>query len=70
MKSLIYKILGVLGLLFTFFRLGKRSGKNDLKNQINKNRLEDVRKTNEIKKDIRDLDDTSARRRLQKYARK
>lgn len=70
MKSLIYKILGVLGLLFTFFRLGKISGKNDLKNEINKNRIEDVRKTNEIKEDIRNLDDASARAKLQKYARK
>jgi len=69
MKSLIYKILGIFGVLFAFFQLGKRSGKNTLKNEINKNRLEDVKKTNKIKKDIRDLDDDSARAELQKYAR-
>lgn len=70
MKSLIYKILGVLGLLFTTFQLGKRSGKNDLKNEINKNRIEDVKRTNKIKEDIRNLDIDSARAKLQKYARK
>tara|TARA_R100001591_G_scaffold85401_1_gene91787 strand:+ start:980 stop:1192 length:213 start_codon:yes stop_codon:yes gene_type:complete len=69
MKTLVYKIAGVLGILFAFFQLGKRSGKTTLKNEINKNRLEDVRKSNKIKKDILDLDDDSARRRLQKYAR-
>ena len=69
MKSLIYKILGIFGVLFASFQLGKRSGKITLKNQINKNRLEDVKKTNQIKKDIRNLDDDSVRRRLQKYAR-
>ena len=70
MKSLIYKILGIFGVLFASFQLGKRSGKNDLKNEINKNRLEDVRKTNKIKEDIRNLDIDSARAKLQKYARK
>lgn len=70
MKTFFYNILGILGVLFAVFQLGKRSGKNDLKNQINKNRLEDVKKTNKIKQDIRNLDDDSARRRLQKYARK
>jgi len=69
MKSLIYKILGVFGVLFTFFQLGKRSGKNDLKNEINKNRIEDVKRTNKIKEDIHNLDDASARAKLQKYAR-
>ena len=70
MKKLIYKILGVLGLLFTTFKLGKISGKNDLKNEINKNRIEDVKRTNKIKEDIRNFDDASARVELQKYARK
>ena len=69
MKNLIYKILGGLVVLFTTFRLGKTSGKNDLKNEINKNRIEDVRKTNKIKEDISNLDDASARAKLQKYAR-
>jgi hypothetical protein len=70
MKSLIYKILGIFGVLFAFFQLGKKSGKNDLKNQINKNRLEDVKRTNKIKEDISNLDDASLRGKLQKYARK
>ena len=66
MKNLIYKILGIFGILFAFFQLGKRS----LKNEINKNRIEDVKRTNKIKEDIRNLDDASARAKLQKYARK
>ena len=69
MKSLVYKILGGLVVLFTSFRLGKISGKNDLKNEINKNRIEDVKRTNKIEEDIRNLDDASARAKLQKYAR-
>lgn len=69
MKNLIYKILGGLGLLFTFFQLGKKSGKTALKNEINKNRIEDVKRTNKIEEDIRNLDDASARAKLQKYAR-
>jgi hypothetical protein len=70
MKSLFYKILGIFGIIFAFFQLGKKSGKNTLKNEINKNRLEDVKRTNKLEEDIRNLDDTSARRKLQKYARK
>ncbi len=69
MKIFIYKILGIFGAIFTIFQLGKRSGKTTLKNQINKNRLENVKKTNKIKKDIRNLDVESARAELQKYAR-
>ena len=65
MKNLIYKILGIFGILFAFFQLGKRS----LKNEINKNRIEDVRKTNKIREDISNLDDATARAKLQKYAR-
>ena len=62
MKNLIYKILGVLGLLFTFFRLGKRSGKTALKNEINKQTLKDVKKSKTINEEVdnmsnSDLDD-------------
>ena len=66
MKSLFYKILGIFGVLFASFQLGKRS----LKNEINKNRIEDVKRTNKIEEDIRNLDDATARAKLQKYARK
>jgi hypothetical protein len=69
MKTFFYKILAIFGMIFAIFQLGKRSGKATLENKINKNRLEDVKQTNKIKKDIRDLDDASARRKLQKYAR-
>jgi len=62
MKNLIYKILGGLVVLFTFFRLGKISGKNDLKNEINKKTLEDVKKAKTIDEEVdnmsnSDLDD-------------
>jgi hypothetical protein len=70
MKTLFYKILAVFGAIFAIFQLGKRSGKTTLRNEINKNRLEDVKKTNKLKEEIRNLDIDSARRRLQKYARK
>jgi len=70
MKSLIYKILGIFGVLFAFFQIGKRSGKTTLKNEINKNRLEDVKRTNELEEEIRNLSNDSLRRKLQKYARK
>jgi cell division protein FtsB len=70
MKSLIYKILGIFGVLFAFFQIGKRNGKNTLKNEINKNRLEDVKRTNKLEEEIRNLDNDSARAKLQKYARK
>jgi hypothetical protein len=70
MKSLIYKILGIFGVLFASFQLGKKSGKNTLKNEINKNRLEDVKRTNKLEEEIRNLDIDSARAKLQKFARK
>jgi len=70
MKSLIYKILGIFGVLFASFQIGKKSGKNTLKNQINKKRLEDVKKTNKLEEEIRNLDNDSLRRKLQEYARK
>lgn len=44
MKSLILKILGIFGTIFAIFQLGKRSGKAALKNEINKQTLEDVKK--------------------------
>lgn len=69
MKNLIYKILGGLVVLFASFQLGKKSGKTALKNEINKNRIEDVKRTNKIKEDISNLDDDTARAKLQKYAR-
>jgi len=70
MKTLIYKILGIFGVLLAFFQIGKKSGKNTLKNEINKNRLEDVKRTNKLEEEIRNLDTDSARAKLQKYARK
>tara|TARA_S200002703_G_scaffold135922_1_gene125009 strand:- start:1448 stop:1660 length:213 start_codon:yes stop_codon:yes gene_type:complete len=70
MKSLIYKILAIFGMIFAIFRLGKASGKTALKNEINKNRIEDVKKTNKIKEDICNLDIDTARAELRKYSRK
>ena len=62
MKTLIYKILGIFGVLFAFFQLGKRNGKTTLKNEINKKTLEDVKKAKTIDEEINnmsnsDLDD-------------
>lgn len=55
MKSLIYKILGIFGVLFAFFQLGKRNGKNTLKNEINKKTLEDVKKAKTINKRVSNM---------------
>lgn len=50
MKGLIVKIVGVFGLLFAFFQLGKRIGKITLKNEINKQALENVKKAKDNNK--------------------
>jgi len=55
MKSLIYKILGIFGVLFAFFQIGKRSGKTTLKNEINKKTLEDVKKAKTINKKVSNM---------------
>jgi len=55
MKSLIYKILGIFGVLFAFFQIGKRNGKNTLKNEINKKTLEDVKKAKTINKRVSNM---------------
>ena len=70
MKNLIYKILGGLGLLFTFFRLGKTSGKNDLKNEINEQILKNAKesKKRQIKRASDDIN--TVYRRVSKYIRK
>jgi len=43
MKSLIYKIAAIFGVIFTIFQLGKRNGKTALKNEINENNLKNVK---------------------------
>lgn len=69
MKNLIYKILGLFGVLFAFFQLGKRNGKTALKNEINKQTLKDVKesKKRQIKRASDSIDDV--RSRMSKYVR-
>lgn len=55
MKSLIYKILGIFGVLFASFQIGKRSGKTTLKNEINKKTLENVKEAKTIDKRINNM---------------
>lgn len=66
MKKIIYEICGILGVFFSAFLLGKKSGKTSLNNEINKKTLKDVKKTQEIKKNINNLSLASKLDRLQK----
>ena len=55
MKNLIYKIAGVLGLVFAIFQLGKRNGKTTLKNEITQKTLKDVENSKRIEKKINNM---------------
>lgn len=70
MKTFFYKILAIFGMMFAIFQLGKRSGKATLKNEINKQTLEDVKKSK--KRQIERANDSIdvVRDRMSKYVRK
>lgn len=69
MKTFFYKILGILGVLFAFFQLGKKSGKDTLKNEINKNTLKNARESK--KRQLQRANDSIdvVRSRMSKYVR-
>lgn len=66
MKSLFYKILAIFGAVFAIFQLGKRNGKITLKNEINKQTLEDVRKSKTIDKEIDNMSNSDLDNLLRK----
>tara|TARA_R110002110_G_scaffold359617_1_gene569475 strand:- start:277 stop:480 length:204 start_codon:yes stop_codon:yes gene_type:complete len=59
--NIFYKLAGIFGVIFSIFFIGKKSGKNQIKNQINKETLNDVRKSKEINKKVSAMSDDELR---------
>lgn len=59
--NIFYKLAGIFGVIFSIFFIGRKSGKNQIKNQINKETLNDIKKSNEIDKKVSAMSDRELR---------
>ena len=66
MESLIAICLGMLAIIYTFFK-GKSSGKDSANIEIQQKVLDNVKTAKEISDDISSLSDTDIRSRLLKH---